>query len=641
MGKANRIKNNKSTSVLAAPVAKSAEKKGMPTWAGTVIVITVLALLVLAVTLTSLSSRGVFKRAVIVAETENYKVNANMMSYLVHTEYWNMVNTYANLSQQIYPNGDNALPIPSGKGGTNLVQGVPLRDQIYSTQDENGNPADTVTWFDHFLGLAKTDLTEILASCEYANAAGIELGEKENKEIDASIDQLKAYAMMYGFEDVNGYFTYMYGKGVRERDVRKMMQLSSLAAKASAEKKEALFDAVIADRVNGEYTANQKDYDVYADWISYTFTATFTPSTKTGDEAVAENAKREAEYKALQDAYAAAVKMLAEDGEGKMKVYADAEAFSAALSSKLQEIFYAEEEKAAIAKLAEGETLTDAQKQTCTTTAADRAGKALKTATVTNGKTADLSGEAATWIKTTGDKAVKAGDVKKFESTEKCKSEKTDTTPEEYKKATSTYSVYYVKSGLHRDAGEVRSVGHILFKSETFDKISDTSLLAEPYRTLAKRIEDRGEKVSAESMAKELVALMAEEGALTAKTKADGTTYYEISKDAFEKYGLDYTEDSNVMYDYVAKGDMVEAFENWLFAKDRVAGEMSAEGVKTTYGYHIMFYVGETREAWEYTIREKLAEGDHEDWLESIKTTYTVTFTDKESKWNKVDDSTR
>ncbi len=633
MGKANRIKNDKSASVLAAPVAKTAEKKGMPTWVGTVIVITVLALLVLAVTLTSLSSRGVFKRGVIVAETEHYKVNANMMSYLVHTEYWNMVNTYANLSQQIYPNGDNALPIPAGKGGTALQQGVPLRDQIYSNQDENGNPADTVTWFDHFLGLARTDLEEILATCEYANAAGIELGEKENKEIDASIDQLKAYALMYGFEDVNGYFSYMYGKGVRERDVRNMMKLSSLAAKASAEKKDGLFDAVIADRVSGEYTANQKDYDVYADWISYTFTATFTPSTKTGDEAAAENAKREAEYAKKQERYAAAVEVLSK--------CTTAEEFNAKLAEKLQEIFYAEEIEAAEAKLEAGKTLTDAQKETCKTTAEKRVADAIKTAVTENGKTADLTGEAATWIKATGDKAVKAGDVKKFESTEKCKSEATDKAPAEYKKATSTYSAYFMKSALHRDAGEVRSVGHILFKTDSFSKITDTSVLAEPYRTLAKRIEKRGDKVSAEAMAKELVAYMVEQGDVTTKTKADGTAYYEISKEAFEKYGLEYTEDSSVMYDYVAKGDMVEEFENWLFADGRVKGEMSAEGIKTTYGYHIMFYVGEVREAWEYEIRNKLAEGDHEDWLESIKTTYAVTFTDKERRWNKVDDSTR
>ncbi len=612
MSKANRIKNNKSASVLAAPVAKAADKKGMPTWVGTVIIVTVLALLVLAVTLTSLSSRGVFKRATIVAESEHYKVNANMMSYLVHTEYWNIVNTYANLSSQIYSDGSQSLAIPGGDGGSALQQGVPLREQIYSNQDADGNPTETVTWFDHFLDLARTDLEEILACCEYAYAEGIELDTKEKKEIDKAIDELQAYALMYGFEDVNGYISYMYGQGVRERDVRNMMKLSSLAAKASELKGDALFDGVSADRISSEYTENQKDYDVYADWISYTFTATFTPSTKSGEDADTENATRKEEYEKKQATYAAAVEALA--------ACTSAEDFSTKLSEKLQEIFKEED----------------------ATTVEARVAEALKTAVTTNGKTADISdSDAKSWITATGDSAVKAGDAKKFETVEKCQSEATEDTPAEYKKATSTYSVYFMKSALHRDASEVRSVGHILFKSDSFDQITDTSVLAEPYRTLAKRIEKRGETVNAQSMAKELVAYLVDKDEATAKTKADGTTYYEISAETFEMYGLDYTEDSSVMYDYVAKGDMVEEFENWLFDSSRVAGEMSSEGVKTEYGYHVMFYSGKVLPAWENTIREKLAEADSEDWLAGVKETYKTTFTDKNSKWARVDDSTR
>lgn len=635
MGKANRIKQNKAAAPLAAPVSVAVKKKKeMPVWLGTTILIAVVALLVLTVLVGSLAKGGVFKRAVIVAESENYKVNANMMTYLVHTEYWNIVNTYANLSQQIYSDGSQSLAIPGGKGGDALQQGVPLRDQIYSNQDENGNPAETVTWFDHFVELARADLEEILVSCEYARANGIELGEKEQKEIDSAIDQLQSYGIAYGFNDANSYISYMYGEGVRERDVRAMMKLSTLAAKASTDKKSELFDAVIVDRINGEYTENQKDYDVYADWLSYTFTATFTGSTKTGDAAAAENAEREAAYAKSQERYAAAVEALSK--------CTTAEEFNATLSTKLQEIFYAEEIEAAEAKLAEGATLTDAQKDTCKTTAEARVAEALKTVVTDNGKTADLTGDAATWIKGTGESAVKAGDAKKFETVEACKSEASGTEAAEYKtKATSTYSVYFMKSALHRNEDEVRSVGHILFKTDSFKSLTDTSLLAEPYRTIAKRIEKRNASVTAEEMAKELVAYMVEKGDAVVKTKADGTTYYEISKDVFEMYGMDYTEDSSVMYDYVAKGDMVEEFENWLFDTSRVAGEMSSEGIKTTYGYHVMFYTGDVRAQWEYEIREKLAEGDREDWMESIKATYSVTFTDKANRWKSVDDSTK
>jgi hypothetical protein len=187
----------------------------------------------------------------------------------------------------------------------------------------------------------------------------------------------------------------------------------------------------------------------------------------------------------------------------------------------------------------------------------------------------------------------------------------------------------------------VRSVAHILFKSESFDKLTDISTLSEPWLSLAKKIEKNGEKVNAESMAKALIAKMIEDGVATKATKADGTEYYAVSKDAFEKYGIDYTEDSGIVYENVKKGDMAEEFENWLFDASRVEGEMSSEGVKTKYGYHIMLYVGDEMPAWEYDIREKLAEADHKTWTAAVKEQYAVTFTDKDSKWNKVDDSTR
>ena len=633
MGKANRIKNEKATNVLAAPVAKRAAKKGMPTWVGTVIVVAVLALLIAAVGFTALSSRGVFTRGVVIAESDNYKVNANMMSYMIHSEYWNLVNTYSSLSQQIYPNGDNALSIPAGKGGTALQQGVPLRDQVYSNQNEDGTPADTVTWFDYFADQARDELSEILAYCEYALAAGIELDENDKLEIENAIDQLTTYALLYGFDDANAYFTYMYGKGVREKDVRKMMQLQALADKASEQKSGELFDGVSTDAINAEYAANVKTYNVYADWISYTFTATFTPSTKTGDAAKTENEERKAEYEAKQAEYAEYVKQLSE--------CETAELFNAKLAEILQEMFYAEEKETAEAKLAEGEALTAAQLQACEDAAATRVTKALEEAVVTNGKVSDLTGEAKTWFEGTDDKAVKAGDVKKFEEKNDCVESIPDSEEVEYKKATSTYSAYYAKSGIHRNEDTVRSVAHILFKSESFDKITDITTLSEPWQSLAKRIQKRGDKVNAESMAKELVAKMKEDGALTEKTKEDGTVYYAIDKATFEKYGIEYTEDSGIVYENVAKGEMVEEFEDWLFDKSRVEGEMSAEGVKTEYGYHVMLYLGDEIPAWEHEIREKLAEEAHKTWTTDVKAQYVTTFTDKDSKWNKVDDSTR
>ena len=46
------------------------------------------------------------------------------------------------------------------------------------------------------------------------------------------------------------------------------------------------------------------------------------------------------------------------------------------------------------------------------------------------------------------------------------------------------------------------------------------------------------------------------------------------------------------LYENVAKGQMVEPFEDWCFDETRAAGDYGL--VKTTYGYHIMYYVSST-----------------------------------------------
>lgn len=637
MGKANRIKNEKATNTLAAPVKRPSAKKSMPTWVGTLIVVAVLVALILAVTLSVLSSRGTFMRMRVIAETENYEITVPMMSYMIYTEYQNLVSQYSNLSQQI----GTTLSIPGGKGGAALVQGTPLRDQIYRTQDDKGNPVETETWFDRFVYLACEDLKEILACCEYAKANGIELGEKELLEIDTSIANLELYAAYYGYT-TDGYLNSMYGRGVRMKDVRAMMELSSLAAKVSEQREEELHDAITDDRVNKEYSENQKTYDIYIDYLSYTFTATFTPSTnKDTTAAKTENETLKAEYEAKQEKYAAYV--------AELNACETSEAFTAKLTTILQEVFYEEEIAEAEKALKDGETLTEEKKEKCRADANERVIQAIKDANNENGKTSDLGTEEKKWMTAEGEDARKEGDHNKFESVydvygKEVKKEESDKDGEadaqaeekkEYKKATSTYSVYFVNSKLHRDESVVRSVGHILFKSATFKDVKDITKLSATMQKLATRILKREAKISSEEMAKELITLMKEEGKLTEKT-VDGRTYYEISEADFNAYGLTYTEDSSVFYDDVTVGQMVEPFEDWLMDPSRVEGELSAAGIETTYGHHIMFYKGDEKPAWSHTIREELAHEDYDNWLEATKKANEPTISDKDSYWNMI-----
>ena len=57
------------------------------------------------------------------------------------------------------------------------------------------------------------------------------------------------------------------------------------------------------------------------------------------------------------------------------------------------------------------------------------------------------------------------------------------------------------------------------------------------------------------------------------------------------------------LYENVKTGDMVEEFDAWCFDGSRKYGDTGI--VKTTYGYHVMFYSGEEAQ-WIHECREAL-----------------------------------
>ncbi len=165
---------------------------------------------------------------------------------------------------------------------------------------------------------------------------------------------------------------------------------------------------------------------------------------------------------------------------------------------------------------------------------------------------------------------------------------------------TSEYSLsaYFVTEAAHREDYKLRNVGHILFKVDT-TKDTDPAV---SYKT-----KDEA-KAAAEALLEQIKAACGE----------DGT----ISKEKFEEFGAK-THDSNVFYDDVNKGDMVEAFEEWLFAATTV-GEIGL--VETSYGWHIMYYGGESEEvAWRIDANEGATNEDIGTWFDGLPS-YGIEF---------------
>ena len=70
------------------------------------------------------------------------------------------------------------------------------------------------------------------------------------------------------------------------------------------------------------------------------------------------------------------------------------------------------------------------------------------------------------------------------------------------------------------------------------------------------------------------------------------------------------------LYENVAKGQMVEPFEDWCFDETRVAGDYGL--VKTTYGYHVMYFVGYDLPAWAASVTSDLQEKASSEWSTAL-----------------------
>ena len=105
-----------------------------------------------------------------------------------------------------------------------------------------------------------------------------------------------------------------------------------------------------------------------------------------------------------------------------------------------------------------------------------------------------------------------------------------------------------------------------------------------------------------------------------------------VNEDSFAALAKEKTEDTGSksnggLYTDIYKGQMVEAFENWCFDKDRKAGDTGL--VETEYGYHIMYFV-ETNEMTyrDHMIKSDLVNKDASEWRTELIEKATVVRVD-------------
>lgn len=447
----------------------------------------------------------------------------------------------------------------------NSLAGYGLDPSVYgltagqSLKNQKCTFDSTKTWFQYFMETAMTNVQEQLALCEAAKAEGLELTDADNEEIENMLESIEKNAKTQGYT-LKNYLKANYGKVVSVSDVEKSLELEMLATKYLEKK---------LDKVDVSYDALKaiydKDTDKY-DTVDYaTFTFDFNDiydvliKDKNADDTTEdEDAKADDESEDKDEEL---------DPEVKTEAVKIAKEYSEKLS-KVTDIKSFEE----VLK----DFYVNVMKQS-----EETAKKTLADAKhVVEGAYYKEGDEQLAWLFGKDDAAdVKVGAVKTFTETEEHDHEEGD----DHTDLAEIYTVILVT----RTRGTVEGVTsvdvrHILFSTDTYKDDSEVNKIYEQW-------------------------------------KKDGA-----KEDDFAKLAEKYTEDDGSkfnggLYEGVTEGQMVDEFNDWIFDKERKAGDHGI--VKTSYGWHMMYYV-EGLEEWASTIKAELQSEASEEAVEAASDKY-------------------
>ena len=166
----------------------------------------------------------------------------------------------------------------------------------------------------------------------------------------------------------------------------------------------------------------------------------------------------------------------------------------------------------------------------------------------------------------------------------------------------SYYTVLMVTKTAYRDESFYKNVRHILVKTSN-DGTAESSENSENYTEL--KAKEKADKIY--------------------KEWKDG----EATEESFAELAKKYSDDQGSsadggLYSDVSYGTMVKEFNDWLFDNSRKAGDTGI--VKTTYGYHIMYFVGDGDQIWKKSVNTVMVKNSYSENLKELSQKYAVTF---------------
>jgi parvulin-like peptidyl-prolyl isomerase len=101
----------------------------------------------------------------------------------------------------------------------------------------------------------------------------------------------------------------------------------------------------------------------------------------------------------------------------------------------------------------------------------------------------------------------------------------------------------------------------------------------------------------------------------------------EMTPAAFGELAKKYSEDpgsasAGGLYENVGQGEMVTAFNDWCFDKDRKVGD--TEVIKSPYGYHVMYLEGNGQKQWQISAKNSLTTKNTSDLCTEYQKTWNI-----------------
>ncbi len=439
-----------------------------------------------------------------------------------------------------------------------------------------------MSWFTYILNVAKGQVNELVALASEAKKNGVELDEEDYENIDKSMASLKASAKEAGYYNVDKYLEKVYVKGISQKTLRKCWELQQLATK-------------YYNQLMESYEYGEEDYNKYLeenpesfykfDYIYYEF----KPENKTGATSeekaaalAAAKAKAEAFLSKVSDEASFKSLIVELEKGGTLPIIPIDTTETAETAETVETVETDEIVETTEAGVAEAAEAAEAAETTAggTTTTEKTDEDYLKNFIKTK-QAYDADSDFGKWA--FSDER-KDGDIGLIEITN------TYTVSGETTTEVTGYQVYYLTKAAYLDEDATKDVRHILFTADKY-----------------------GSEDAAKAKAEEVLALY---------NKGEKTA------EAFGELAKEYTEDSNGskggLYENVKDGVMVTEFNDWIFDEKRQTGDV--EIVKTNYGYHIMYHVGDGMMGWQTDADGYLKNEAYTEEIEKLEKAYPVEY---------------